>query len=73
MNNQSPLTPEERERLNWCLEVLEEEHIVECQDEAEGIAYREAMPSAAYSDLLPLLVKLRAQELREQAECRCTH
>jgi hypothetical protein len=57
----------ERERLNWYLEVLEEEHIVKCQDESEMIAYKVAMASKAYSDLLPLLVKLRVQELREQA------
>jgi hypothetical protein len=32
------------------------------------IAYKEAMASEAYFDLLPLLVKLRVQELREQEE-----
>lgn len=66
MNNQSPLTPEEQERLNWCLEVLDEEHIVECQDEADMIAYKEAMAPEAYFDLLPLLVKLRVQEIKKQ-------
>ena len=68
MIDKSPLTPEERERLQWCLSILDEENVVECQDEAEVIAYKEAMASEAYFDLLPLLVTLRVRELREQEE-----
>jgi hypothetical protein len=72
MNNQSPLTPEERERLEWCLSILDEENVVECQDEAHQLAYKEAMASKAYFDLLPLLVKLRVQEIKKQEERQCT-
>lgn len=73
MNDESPLTPEERERLEWCLSILDEENVVECQDEADQLAYKEATASKAYFDLLPLLVKLRVQEIKKQEERRCTH
>jgi hypothetical protein len=52
MSERSPLTSEEQQRLNWCLEVLDEENIVECQDEAEVIAYKEANASEAYGGAL---------------------
>jgi hypothetical protein len=72
MNDESPLTPDERERLQWCLSILDEENVVECQDEADQLAYKEAMASKAYFDLLPLLVKLRVQEIKRQEERQCT-
>jgi len=72
MNDELPLTPEERERLDWCLSILDEENVVECQDEADQLAYQEAMASKAYFDLLPLLVKLRVQEIKKQEERQCT-
>ena len=68
MTDNSPLTPKEWERLNWCLEVLDEDNLIECRDEAEVFAYQEVHASEAYFDLLPLLVKLRVRELEEQRE-----
>jgi len=68
MNKKSPLSLKEQEQLEWCLSILEEENIQECQDEAEEIAYKEAYGPRAYEELLPLLVKLRVHELTEHKE-----
>jgi hypothetical protein len=54
MSNNSPLTPEERERLGWCLSILEEETIADCRDEAEEIACREFLRIGGVLCLLPL-------------------
>lgn len=63
MSEHSVLTSEELQRYQWCLSVLEEEQVVECQDEADVIARREANAPRAYDELLPLLVKMRVHEL----------
>ena len=47
MSDNSPLTPEEQKRLEWCLSILDEENLLECQEEAEEIAYKEANESKA--------------------------
>jgi hypothetical protein len=60
----NPLTAEEKRMLDWCLSILEEEHILECQEEANEIATKEAFAENAYFDLLPILVKLRVNELK---------
>jgi hypothetical protein len=64
--NKHPLTLEETERYEWCLSVLDEEHIVECQDEADVIAQNEANAPRAYQELLPLLVKMRVHQLEAE-------
>lgn len=66
MSDKSPLTPEEQKRLDWCLSVLEEENVAECEEEADEIACKEFYAPKAYEELLPLLVKLRVQELKKQ-------
>jgi len=64
MSHKSPLTPAESHQLEWCLSILAEENVVECQDEAETIAHQQFHASKAYDDLLPLLVKIKLDELQ---------
>jgi len=63
MKNDSPLTPEEWRCYEWCASMLEEEHLLECQNEAEEIACKEAFDPKAYEELLRLLVRVRVHEL----------
>ena len=65
MKGQNGLTPDEQDRLDWCLSVLDEEHGVECDCEANQIALKESNARKAYADLLALLVRLKVREREE--------
>ena len=56
--------------MEWCLSILEDEHVSECMDEAEEIACKEYYASEAYEDLLSLLVTLRLAELERESTNR---
>jgi hypothetical protein len=49
--NKMTVTPEEQKALDWCYQVLSEEQIAECHDEAEEIAGSEVNAEEA-ADLL---------------------
>lgn len=66
----NPLTPQEKQCCQWCLEILEEEQISECQDEAELVAFKQVQAGKAYSKLLPLLVKMRVAEIEADLQER---
>jgi hypothetical protein len=66
MSDASPLTPQESERLEWCLSILEDENVAECQDEATEVACKEFYGAKAYEELLPLLVKIKLDELSQE-------
>jgi len=66
MSDNCILTPEEWSRLEWCFAILEEEDIRQCEDKAHEIACVEVYGPKARKELLPLLVKLRVDDLRKR-------
>jgi len=62
------VTPEEQNQLDWCLAVLTEEQIVDCEEEAAEIAGAELHQHEAAELLVRLYARMIVRNVRAERE-----